>query len=85
MELARKSQKLCDVCGRETDRIAGKLQYIPSIPGVTKLVHSQYTHHADVGACCKDKLFKAFKFQKRMSADEYAAKRRNGSRASYTR
>lgn len=83
--MARKSLRVCDVCGRETEQIAGKLQYIPSIPGVTKLVHSQYTHHADVGTCCKEKLFKAFKFQKRMTASEYNAKRRNGQRAGFTR
>jgi hypothetical protein len=83
--MARVALRTCDVCGRPTDLIVGKLHFIPSIPGVTKLTHSQYTHHADVGVCCKDKLFKALKFQTRMSAKEYAIKRRNGSKASYTR
>jgi len=74
--MARRVSKTCDVCGRETDAIVGKLQFIPCIPGVHKLNHSNYTHHADVGACCKDKLFKAFKFQKRMTAKEYNNVRR---------
>jgi hypothetical protein len=85
MEMARVAIRRCDVCGKETDLIVGKLLYVPSIPGVTKLTHSQYTHHADIGTCCKNQLFKVFKFQTRMSAREYAAKRRNGSKASYTR
>jgi len=83
--MARIAIKRCDVCGQQTDTIVGKLHFIPSIPGVTKLVHSEYTHHADIGPCCKDKLFKAFKFQQRMSAREYQAQRKNGSKASYSR
>jgi len=83
--MARVSMKSCDICGKPTEMIVGKLLFVPSIPGVTKLTHSQYTHHVDVGECCKKVLFKAFKFQPRMTAKEYQAKRRNGSRVSYSR
>jgi hypothetical protein len=83
--MARLAVKTCDVCGKPTDNIVGKLHFIPSIPGVTKLNHSQYTHHADVGECCKAKLFKVLKFQSRMSKDEYNKARRNGHRKSFSR
>lgn len=83
--MARVSLKTCDVCGKPTDIIVGKLHFIPSIPGVTKLNHSQYTHHADLGACCKDKLFKVLKFQPRMTATQYREQRKNGTRRSYSR
>jgi hypothetical protein len=74
--MSRKIVKRCDICKRETDTIVGKLHWIPSIPGVTKLVHSNYTHHADVGACCKDKIFKVFSFQKRQTFSEYQDSRK---------
>lgn len=79
--MARLSVKRCDICGKETEVILGKIQFIPSIPGVNKLAHSNYTHHADVGECCKDKLFKAFKFQRRISASEYQKKRKRNQAA----
>jgi hypothetical protein len=75
---------ICDVCGKESE-IVGKLHFIPSIPGVTKLNHSQYTHHADVGKCCKERLFTVLKFQNRMSKAQYNELRKNGKRKSYSR
>lgn len=79
--MARTMTKHCDVCGKPTERIVGKLHFIPSVPGVSRLVHSNYTHHADVGECCKSKLFSAFKFQPRVSQKEYQKRRRNGQTA----
>lgn len=76
MKIARNEKLVCDICRRETTRIVGKLQFIPVIPGVSKAVHSNYTHHADVGACCSDKLMRGFNFQKRLTAEQYRKKRR---------
>ena len=50
--------------------------YVDLIEGVNNGVHSNYTHHLDVGVCCKERIFKAFRFQKRMSAKEYQRSRR---------
>jgi hypothetical protein len=67
---------VCDLCRKETQRIVAKLQYIPVIPGVRAVNHSNYTHHCDVGECCGDKLLSLFKFRKRVSAQEYQAQRK---------
>jgi hypothetical protein len=74
--MGRRVVKTCDVCRKETEQIVGKLQFIPSIPGVTSINHSNYTHHLDVGVCCKEKVFKAFNFRKRQSAAEYQRSRK---------
>lgn len=50
--------------------------YVEVIPGVNKGIHSNYTHHLDVGVCCKHKIFKAFQFRKRMTKNEYRDSRR---------
>lgn len=78
--MARTTELRCDICRKPTQKIVGKLHFIPSIPGVVAAVHSNYSHHCDVGECCKDKLLKGFTFQKRMTAGEYQAKRKNGAR-----
>lgn len=79
--MARETTLKCDVCGKPTERIVGKILFSPSIPGVAKAVHSNYTHHADVGACCQSRLLKGFNFRKRETAAEYQARRRNNGRA----
>jgi hypothetical protein len=76
--MGRKIELRCDVCRRPTKRIVGKLHFIPMIPGVSRGVHSNYTHHLDVGVCCKDKLFKLLDFRERQTKAEYAAARKNG-------
>jgi hypothetical protein len=77
--MARNEVLVCDICKKETKKIIGKLHFIPSIPGVQKAVHSNYSHHLDVGACCKDRLLKGFNFRKRETAEEYLARRRGAA------
>jgi hypothetical protein len=77
--MARTTEFRCDICKKPTDRIVGKLHFVPMIPGVSRGVHSNYSHHADVGECCKDRLLKGFNFRKRLTADEYQAQRKNGN------
>jgi hypothetical protein len=60
----------CDICNRPTDYIAAKLHYIPAGNG-KRITHSDYTHHADVGPCCSERILEMFKFQKRRSRAEY--------------
>jgi hypothetical protein len=74
--MARHNVMICDICGQTTEQIAGKLCYVPSIPGVLRLTANNYSHAADVGVCCKDKLFGEVKFTKRMSAEEHQKNRR---------
>lgn len=78
MKIARVTIKKCDICKQETAKIVGKLQFIPAIPGVSSVRHSNYTHHLDVGVCCKDRLFKSFNFRMRVTAAEYQAQRKAG-------
>jgi hypothetical protein len=75
----------CDICRQETTRIIGKLHFIP-INGLSRSAHSNYTHHADVGECCKDRLLKGFSFRKRMSREQYQeARKKNGQAAVKTK
>lgn len=68
----------CDICKKPTEQIVGKLFFGPVIRGTSRAVHSSYTHHADVGACCKDRLLKGFNFRKRLTAVEYREQRKAG-------
>lgn len=77
--MAREVKITCDICRRPTDRIVAKLFLGPIIPGVNRAVHSNYTHHADVGECCEKKLLKAFNFKKRMTAVQYHESRKAGT------
>jgi hypothetical protein len=77
--LARTIELTCDVCKKPTKRIVGKLHFIPMIPGVNRSAHSNYTHHLDVGDCCKARLLKGFNFRPRLSSAEYQEKRKNGA------
>ena len=74
--MARHNVMVCDVCGRPTEQIAGKLCYVPSIPGVVRLTANNYSHGADVGICCKDKVFKEINFSKRLTAAEHQRRRK---------
>lgn len=69
----------CDLCKKPTKKIVAKLNYIPMIPGVSRGVHSNYTHHADIGECCGSKILTVFNFRQRMTAEEYQASRRQAS------
>jgi hypothetical protein len=74
--MTRTTTLLCDVCRKPTKRIVGKLNFIPMIPGVSRSAHSNYSHHADVGECCKSKILNGINFSQRVSIDEYQARRR---------
>lgn len=74
--MARSVTITCDVCKRSTTKIVAKLHYIPMIPGVSRGVHSNYSHQLDVGECCGSRLLKMFNFRKRMTAEEYKQARR---------
>jgi hypothetical protein len=69
----------CDICKKPTKQIVGKLNFVPVIPGISRAVHSNYVAHADVGVCCKERVFKAIRFRPRMSAAEYHEARRRGA------
>jgi len=77
MPVARSVELHCDVCGKVTTRIIGKLHFIP-VNGLIRSAHSNYTHHADVGECCKERLLDGFRFRKRMTKEQYLTARRNG-------
>lgn len=74
--MSRHNVIVCDVCGRPTDRIVGALYWVPSIPGTVRLTATNYTHKADVGECCKDRLFTGTKFSKRQNKEEHQKSRR---------
>jgi len=76
MTVARQTTYRCDVCGKETDQIVGKLNFVPVLPGISKSAHSNYSHSADVGTCCGQKVLRVIKFRKRMTMDEYQAVRK---------
>lgn len=67
---------VCDICKKPTEAIVGKLFYGPLVKGSARAVHSNYTHHADVGSCCGDRLLGSFNFRKRLTAKQYAQSRR---------
>lgn len=74
--MSRNTKLTCDVCRKETEKIAAKLFYTPVINGLSKAVHSNYSHHCDVGICCKDKVLALFNFSKRQTAEQYHAQRK---------
>jgi hypothetical protein len=67
----RQLTKRCDICGKQTEDIVGKILFTPAH-------HSLYTHTADVGVCCQKKLLNGFQWRERMSAEEYNESRRVG-------
>ena len=74
--MARAVAVTCDICGKPTEKVVAKLFFTPMIAGVNRAVHSNYSHHADVGVCCQPRLLRSFKFQKRLTATEYHERRR---------
>ena len=75
----RETKLQCDICRKECRRIVGKLAYSPVVPGVVNSGHANYTHHLDVGDCCQPKIFTAFRFRKRQTAQEYYNRGRKAS------
>jgi hypothetical protein len=74
--MARQTIKKCDICGRECNQIVGKINFTPLIPGASTANHNNYSHHADVGNCCRDRLLSGFRWRKRLTAQEYQQARR---------
>jgi hypothetical protein len=77
--LARTTNLVCDICHQPTKRIVAKLNYVPVIEGISRAVHSNYSHHCDVGECCNAKLMRGFHFRQRLTAAEYHESRRAGT------
>lgn len=73
----RELTKVCDVCGKPTKKIVGKIHFIPAGNG-SPVRHSNYTHHADVGSCCHKKLLSGLRWRKRVTAEVYQKSRRVG-------
>jgi hypothetical protein len=69
----------CDVCGKPCDYVDAKLHFIPAGDG-RRITHSDYTHHADVGPCCSERILELFKFQKRTTREEYNKRRKPGKK-----
>lgn len=69
-------KKVCDICRKDTNKIVGKLQFIPTDKAKAR-THSNYTHHADVGECCVNRLLELFNFRERMSRKAYLESRKN--------
>jgi len=62
----------CDICKKECARIVMKVFLTPIGEGSNaNSFHTKYSHHADVGACCKPRLLKSFNFRERKTAKEY--------------
>src|SRR5216684_992338 len=76
MSMARQVTITCDICKKPCKKIVAKLNFIPMISGVNRAVHSNYTHHCDVGECCQTRLLKSFNFRKRLTAAEYHESRK---------
>jgi hypothetical protein len=68
-------RKVCDICKQDTKKIVGKLQFIPTDRAKAR-THSNYTHHADVGECCSERVLKGFNFRQRMTRKEYLESRK---------
>lgn len=74
--MARKTVRVCDICRQECERIVGKINFTPLIAGASTANHNNYSHHADVGDCCRDRLLTAFHWRKRLTAAEYREARK---------
>jgi hypothetical protein len=69
----------CDICKKDTEYVAAKLQYIPTGNG-RRATHSDYTHHADIGPCRSDRILELFNFQTRRTRKEYNDSRKGGKK-----
>lgn len=77
--MARNSSLQCDVCRKQTAKFVGKIFYAPLVGEKKGSVHSNYTHHLDVGECCGAKVLQLLNFRERVTAAEYRAARKKGS------
>jgi hypothetical protein len=53
----------CDICRKPTDKIVGKLMYVPYTG--TRYSYSDYEALADVGECCEQTLQRMVRFRRR--------------------
>lgn len=65
----------CDVCKNPTNEIVEKLLITPT-PRHGKSMHSEYTHHADVGKCCSGRIKNIINFRPRKTRREYNQERK---------
>ena len=67
---------VCDICGKATEQIVGKIFYTPltRANGATNSFHNKYQLHGDVGTCCEGKLKRGFRWRQRVSAQVYRAR-----------
>lgn len=71
----------CDICSQPCEHVVAKLFLGPVTRGSAKAVHSNYTHHLDVGECCVERLMTSFKWRKRVSQKQYHKSRKeNGGK-----
>jgi len=52
----------CDICGKPTEKIEAKLFAVPS-----RNHRMHYSHHADVGECCWNRLLDLFHWSERVT------------------
>lgn len=69
---------VCDVCKRPTARIEEKLLITPT-PSHGRSMHSNYTHHADVGICCVGRIKNFINFKPRRTRAQYNEERKKRS------
>jgi len=65
----------CDICKRPCNTILAKIQYIP-MDRPKRTTHSDYSHHADVGECCSERILEMFNFTPRRTRAEYQNSRK---------
>lgn len=69
---------ICDACKKPTEQVAFKL-LITAPPSSGSSMHSNYTHHADIGTCCQGRVKQIINFKPRLTRDEYNARRKRNS------
>lgn len=81
--MARHQVVICDVCGKPTEKVAGKIYFAPPMDDAPQEGQKKrksfwnYTHSADVGECCKTKMFGIVQFKPRMTQGEYQQARKD--------
>lgn len=69
---------ICDICKKQTTQIVEKLLITPT-PKHGKSMHSNYTHHCDVGICCTGRIKNLFNFKPRRTREQYNKDRKKAS------
>ena len=66
---------VCDVCRKPTNRIVGKVLYIPV--NDRRFSYSNYSAHADIGECCASRFNDTVRFRKRKRHEKKPANARS--------